>query len=81
MNTVGILVQFRSEQEDRIRQQIVEQGCEVHLSTPEGKMVVTFEHMSDSAIADTLTSLQNISGVLTALLVYHHQESLEEDLS
>ncbi|MGR9117093.1 MAG: chaperone NapD [Gammaproteobacteria bacterium] len=81
MNTVGILVQYRPEQLVHVRQLIVEQGCEVHLATPEGKMVVTLEHASDSAIADTIVALQNISGVLTALPVYHHHDSFDEELS
>ena len=81
MNIVGILVQFLPEREHDIRQQIMAQGCEVHLTTPEGKMIVTLEHASDTVIADTIVALQNIGGVLTAALVYHHTDSQPEDIT
>lgn len=72
MNIVGILVQFRPERAAIIRQQIIAHGCEVHLTTPEGKMVITLEHDEDAVIANVISMLQNIEGVLTASLVYHH---------
>ncbi|AMK76066.1 MULTISPECIES: chaperone NapD [Methylomonas] len=79
MNIVGILVQFRPEREAFVRQQIITQGCEVHLATPAGKMVVTFEHKDDEVIAGTLVALQNIDGVVTATLVYHHTDYQPEE--
>lgn len=79
MNTVGILVQFRPELESKVRQRIIEQGCEVHMATSEGKMVVTLEHPSDEVIADTIIVLQNINGVLNVSLVYQHTDSQSEE--
>lgn len=79
MNTVGILVQCKPQQREAIERQILALGCEVHLTTPEGKMVLTLEQALDSEIADTLVALQNIPGVFTASLVYHHYEAQQED--
>ena len=79
MNTVGILIQFQPRERERVQAEVIDLGCEVHLTTAEGKMVVTLEQSSDGLIADTLVALQDISGVLTAALIYHHYDSLEPE--
>jgi nitrate reductase NapD len=49
-------------------------GVEVHAISEEGKMVVTIEEHNESALADTVVQMQNLSGVLSASMVYHHNE-------
>jgi len=50
-------------------------GVEVHAVSDEGKMVVTIEDQYESDLADTLLEMQKLNGVLSASLVYHHNEN------
>jgi len=50
-------------------------GVEVHAVSKEGKMVVTIENEYESELADTVLDIQRIEGVLSASLVYHHNEN------
>ena len=59
-------------------------GAEVHAASPDGKMVVTLEAPSARAIAACMDDIQRLDGVLSASLVYQHNEALEammEELS
>ncbi len=49
-------------------------GVEVHMSTVDGGMVVTVETEDVATMAETVTKLQEVDGVLSATLVYHHDE-------
>ena len=71
MNIVGILVSVLPEHLSTVSQQIVELGGEVHLSSEKGQLVITLEHSDDKVIADTITQIQLLNGVLTAAMVYH----------
>lgn len=51
-------------------------GLELHQESPLGKLVVVLEAEHEAQILDTLDSIQNLPGVLNAVLVYH--EVLEE---
>jgi len=79
MNIVGILIQFQPRYSAHVERDVLTLGCEVHLTTGDGKMVVTLEHVSDQTMTDTLTALQQIPGILTATLVYHHYDVLESE--
>jgi nitrate reductase NapD len=46
-------------------------NAEVPLSDESGKIIVTLETPSESAIIDALNQLQLIDGVVSASLVYH----------
>jgi len=48
-------------------------GVEVHAASG-GKLVVTIEAASDAAIAERLSQIQNLDGVLSAALVFHYFE-------
>lgn len=71
LNIVGVLVSVLPEQLLIVSQQIVELGGEVHLSSEKGQLVITLEHSDDKVIADTITEIQLLNGVLTAAMVYH----------
>lgn len=49
-------------------------NAEVPISDESGKIIVTLETSSESAIIDALTKLQLIDGVVSASLVYHQQD-------
>ncbi|ABM23647.1 MULTISPECIES: chaperone NapD [Shewanella] len=53
-------------------------GCDIHAITPEGKLVVTLEGSSQKAILDNVEAINALSGVLSASLIYHQVEPLEQ---
>ncbi|MCP8464970.1 chaperone NapD [Pseudomonas sp. ZM23] len=44
---------------------------EVHQQSPMGKLVVVLEAEHEASILDNLNTIQNLPGVLNAVLVYH----------
>ena len=52
-------------------------GVEIHAASDNGKMVVTVEAPTSRAIAAHLTCLHQLEGVLSATLVYQHNEDAE----
>ncbi len=52
-------------------------GAEIHAASDSGKLVVTLEAPSSRAIAAHLTLLHQLDGVLSAALVYQHNEDAE----
>ncbi|AGW93289.1 MULTISPECIES: chaperone NapD [Cupriavidus] len=52
-------------------------GAEVHAASDTGKLVVTIEAPTSRAIAAHLTYLHQLEGVLSAALVYQHNEDAE----
>ncbi|VAX09122.1 hypothetical protein MNBD_GAMMA25-147 [hydrothermal vent metagenome] len=80
MNISGVLVHARPERAAGIEQKLVNiPGVEVHAISPEGRMVLTIEAEHAGHMADTLVACQNIAGVLSAAMIYHHDEELDED--
>ncbi|RZT93845.1 chaperone NapD [Rivibacter subsaxonicus] len=51
-------------------------GAELHATGPTGKLVVTLEAPSAKQIMARVAELQGIDGVISAVLVYQHAESL-----
>lgn len=51
-------------------------GIEVHMTTEDGGLVVTVETDDVATMADTVTHLQQLKGVLSAIMVYHHDEKV-----
>jgi periplasmic nitrate reductase NapD len=51
-------------------------GAEVHVEG-QGKMVVTVEGPNEGFIADRMTAMHLLDGVLSAVLVFHHVEPAE----
>jgi periplasmic nitrate reductase NapD len=52
-------------------------GAAVHATSAEGKLVVTLEGSSAREIAARIDAIQQLPAVLSACLVYQHNESLE----
>ena len=50
-------------------------GAEIHARDPIGKMVVTLESQSEFEIVQSLGAIQELPGVLSASLVFHHCEA------
>jgi nitrate reductase NapD len=80
VNITGILVSAQPECRESVRLALVTMpGVEVHAVTPEGRMVVTVEKDSDGEMTAAFDLINRLPGVLSAALVYHHDEDLVED--
>lgn len=75
----GVLVHARPDVSDSVKGYLLRQpGFEVHAVTEEGKMVVTVEGDQSRSVADKIMQMQDIKGVLSVSLIYHHHE--EDDV-
>ncbi len=54
-------------------------GVEVHGGQAEGKLIVTVEDAPEVAAADTVHKVQDIEGVINAVLIYHYGEGDSEE--
>jgi len=50
-------------------------GVEVHVASPEGKLIVTIETEDEGSNADTYQRIGQLDGVMSAAMVYHQTES------
>lgn len=75
MEISGVLVQTLPRDAEALRSRLVAMpGVEVHAISADGGLVVTVETSSSHTMADILNGLQQMHGVLSATLIYHHQE-------
>lgn len=76
MHIAGVLVQTRPEQIAALNARLIDvSGVEVHVVNPDGRLVVTVEGEGRRDVADTLTRLHTLDGVLSACLVYEQSDS------
>ena len=74
----GIVVYAHPASVERVRTAVEAMtGVEIHAASDTGKMVVTVEAPTSRAIAAQLTCLHQLEGVLSATLVYQHNEDAE----
>lgn len=69
----SLVVQVRPTQEGPVCAAIAAMGAEIH-TVHRGKVVVTLETASESAIADAMTRMTLLDGVFSATLVFHYHE-------
>ena len=55
------------------------QGVEVHTVTEDGRLVVTVESNDRRYVADTISGLHDIDGVLSAAMVYQFSDDINEN--
>ena len=78
LHIAGVVVHARPERAADIRTAIAAMaGAEIH-AEQNSKLVVTVETADAAALADTVTAIGRLDGVLSAAPVYHHAEDLEE---
>lgn len=69
----GVLVQAHLGHITQVRNRLAEMtGLEVHIVSPDGRIVVTVEGEGRKSVADALFSLNAVRDVLSASLVYEH---------
>ena len=79
MNITGLLVSAHPDHTESLREQLTAMsGVEVHAVTPEGHMVVTVERPTDGEMTGAFDAIHRLPGVLSAALVYHHDEPVDE---
>ena len=72
----GVLVQAHPEHITQVRNRLADiVGLEVHMVSPDGRIVVTVEGEGRKCVADALFSLNAMRDVLSANLVYEHSET------
>ncbi|TWA91805.1 periplasmic nitrate reductase chaperone NapD [Azospirillum brasilense] len=70
----SILVHLRPERSPDVRAAIAALGdVEVH-TEERGRMVVTVEGPHEGRIADRMTAIHLMNGVMSAVMVFHHAE-------
>ena len=82
MNIAGVLVHARPERAKAVAEALAGlDGVEVHQIAEDGRMVVTVEEACDRSAGDSLLAMHRMEGVLSAALVYHHFETLDDPSS
>ncbi|MBI5163548.1 MAG: chaperone NapD [Magnetospirillum sp.] len=72
-NICGVLVHAKPAELKRVSAALVAlPGVEIHQSTAEGKLVVTVEDADGVWAGATISQFNEIEGVLSVALVYHH---------
>lgn len=70
----SLLLHVRPDRQDTVRATAAAMpGVEIHIEQA-GKMVVTVEGPHEGWIADRMTALHLLDGVLSAVMVFHHLE-------
>jgi len=78
LHLASLLVHVRPDSLDRVRAAIAAMpGTEIH-AEQDGKLVVVVEGPHEGWIADRMTAMHLTDGVLSAVMVFHHAEALEE---
>ena len=78
LHIAGIVVHALPESVQRVAASIAGlSGAEVHAASPDGKLVVTLEAASAREIAGRMEVIQGLDTVVSASLVYQHNETLE----
>ena len=78
-NICGVLVHVRPEKLEQVLAELANlPGTDVHQSAADGRVVVTVEDVPGQWAGNTLTDINNIKGVLSAALVFHHRDGEDE---
>ena len=78
VHIAGVLVHARIDVLPQVRREIAAfTGAVVHGAHADGRLVVTIEGASSRALLDTMNMMSALPGVMSAALVYQHNESLQ----
>jgi periplasmic nitrate reductase NapD len=79
MNISGVLVRAWPENIESVGKILQDfDGVEVHGSNPDGRMVVTVEQSGAGELSDLLARMHDVPGVLSASMIYHQFEDLND---
>ena len=73
----GLIVQTRPEKIAAVEQSLSHlEGVEVHISDPQGKLIVTVEEQAGKkTMISSISQINQVEGVLSTALVYSHHEA------
>lgn len=75
-NVCGVLVHVRPDLADAVRLALAAlPGVEIHAATGDGRLIVTVEDAEGQWAGATISRFNDIAGVLSVALVYHHFDS------
>lgn len=78
LHVAGVLARIRGGDPDAALRRIAAMpGAEIHATSADGKVVVTLEAPDAATLSRRLTRIARIRGVLSAMLVYQHEECVE----
>jgi nitrate reductase NapD len=81
MNISSVLVRVLPDQHDAVRQSLASlAGVEVHAEDNIGRLIVTLEDSDVATAADRYVALQDVPGVLSAILIYQYSDDDGSDL-
>lgn len=76
-NVCGVLVHARPDRLEAVAEELIRlPGVEVHATNAEGKLVVTVEDAEGEWAGSTITRFNEVAGVLSVALVYHHFDTV-----
>ncbi|GEO40645.1 nitrate reductase NapD [Skermanella aerolata] len=79
LHIASLLVHFQPSMREAVHAAILAmEGAEIHLAQ-ESKLVVTVEGPHEGFIADRMTAMHLLDGVLSAVLVFHQVEPAEHE--
>jgi nitrate reductase NapD len=81
MNISSLLLHAQPQRAEHVRAHLEQlPGVEVHAVTAEGRLIVTVEKRDDLEMTRAFEQLGAIPGVHATTLVYHHSETLDDEL-
>jgi nitrate reductase NapD len=83
MNICSLVVHARPERLGGVQASLEKiPGVEVHGRSDDGKLVVTVEDAGEHLAAETTMAINNLDGVVNAVLIYHYggNEPLDEEV-
>ncbi len=76
MNISSAIVYARPGQDPAVRGLLLAvQGVEVHVTTDDGKMIITIESANDRSAVDTYEAIERMPDVLSVAMIYQQTES------
>jgi len=71
----GVLISVKPNFSQEVESQLLAMpGVDVHLVTPEHRLIVTVERVGEASLSDSLSAFNAIPNVLSANLIYEHAE-------
>ncbi|MBF0470877.1 MAG: chaperone NapD [Gammaproteobacteria bacterium] len=78
MNICGILIHIQPEKRDEVTSRLLAIcGVEIHSVTAQGQVIATLEEDNEERTASSLLAIQDLQGVISASMIYHHSETEE----
>jgi len=75
INICGMLVHAHPDNTEQVKHRLTQfDGVEIHEVTVDGRLIVTIDQPDHHAMADTINLINGAEGVLSAAMVYQHQE-------